>query len=290
MWSLVCASWCGLCRQGSPVAGIPPFQRIESRACCFESMQIYADVCIERSVAGPARQLGLMLRDHPAGLSTRSLAKGNGNFLGIFSVRGWVQHNAGICPCSSDIRAITILHGNVGITPHSCFFSALHPANQLPLPSAYQPNPAPQPSSPTQPSLPSCREVQPLCGRRGDSVPQPPRGAACPPRQHHWPAAWALDHMYATHQVLAVRRRGLSWQIWVALQGPIGAGPGSRRRGHTGTGSLTNSRTARLGCMRGILRAVPGCRSCSCSCAHLSNSNWAWRLPLVSFVKTCRAR
>jgi hypothetical protein len=36
---------------------------------------IYADVCVPPSVAGPARQLGLMLRDHPAGLSTRALAE-----------------------------------------------------------------------------------------------------------------------------------------------------------------------------------------------------------------------
>ncbi len=43
--------------------------------CRINIYDIYADICLPPSVTAPARQLGLMLSGHPAGLSTGALVK-----------------------------------------------------------------------------------------------------------------------------------------------------------------------------------------------------------------------
>jgi hypothetical protein len=56
--------------------------------CCVCSDDIYADVCLPRA-ASSARQLALMLRDHPAGLSTRPLITGGQRLAAGCCQRAW---------------------------------------------------------------------------------------------------------------------------------------------------------------------------------------------------------
>ena len=89
---------------------------------------IYADVCLRGSAARQAqvRQLALMLRDHPAGASTRHMLKGE---LG----HGAAAHEARACS-QSERRARSALFPQVCCLPPAAL--ALHTMSPAPRPPA----------------------------------------------------------------------------------------------------------------------------------------------------------